>query len=70
MGEGCGMMFHLYDQVWLNAGERGQEVIQDLLCGHPERPTARADLYPTALVAIIALSEVLGAKQDDVGVVG
>jgi hypothetical protein len=53
-------MFHLNGQVRFNAGYRRQDMIQDLLGPHPERSAARADLKPTGLVPVIALSEMLG----------
>lgn len=63
-------MFHLDGQAWFDAGQRRQDVIQDLFRRHPELSIARADLQPAVLVAVIALNEVPGANQDDVAVVG
>ena len=40
--EACVAMFHFNGQVRFNAGYRRQDMIQDLLCRHPERSAARA----------------------------
>ena len=53
-------MFHVNRQVRFNAGYCRQDMIQDLLGGHPERSAASVDLKPTGLVPVIALSELLG----------
>jgi hypothetical protein len=63
-------MLHLDGYVWLDAGHRGQDVIQHLLRRHAELAATRADLQPPGLVAVIALGEVLGADQDEIAVVG
>ena len=62
--------FHLNGQVRFNAGYRRQDMIQDLLGHHPERSAARADLSPTGLFPVIALSEMLGPDQDHIPVIG
>ena len=63
-------MFHLEDQVRFDSGDGGQEVIQNLLGGHPELAAACADFQPTDLVAVIPLGEIPGAHRNDVAVVG
>ena len=39
-----GVMFHLDGEVGFNAGQGRQDVIQDLLGGHPKSSAARAVL--------------------------
>jgi len=63
-------MFHLDGQVGFDAGDRRQEMVQDLLGGRPEFAAARADFQPAVLVAVIALGEIFGAHRNDLFVVG
>ncbi|MDB6147539.1 MAG: hypothetical protein JWO45_1203, partial [Spartobacteria bacterium] len=63
-------MFHFNGQVWFNACDRRQNVIQDLFCRHPELAATRANLQPPGLVAKIALREILCGNQDHIAVIG
>ncbi len=63
-------MLHPNTDVWLDPGYRRQDMIQDLLGRHAERPAPRGDLHPAAFVKVIAFREVLGAEQDEVAVIG
>jgi len=41
-------MFHFNGQVRFNGSYRKQNMIQDLLCNHPERSTARTFNQPAS----------------------
>jgi hypothetical protein len=41
-------MFHFTGQVRFNASYRKPNIIQDLLCNHPERSTARTVNQPAS----------------------
>ena len=64
------MVFDLDGQIRLDARQRGEQVIQHLLGGHPKFPATGGHFQPTRFVAVIALREILGAHQDDVAVIG
>lgn len=61
---------HLDQEVWLQAGERGEEMVEDLFRRGAKFPAACADFHPALLVAVVALRPRLPAQQDEVGVVG
>lgn len=65
------MLVMLYSDayVWFYSGNRRQEMIQNLLGSHAERPSACRYFQPAALVAEVALSNVLCANQDTIGVI-
>ena len=46
------MMFHLDGQVGFDARQRGQDVIQDLLCRHPKGPGLFQPSPPVGLAAV------------------
>ena len=64
------MMLHLDHHISLDSSHGGQDMIQDLLRGHAERPAARRHLQPSSPVAEITLCKVSGANQDEVTVIG
>ncbi len=63
-------MFDLENEVGFDAGDGGEEVIEDLLGGHPEFAAAGGDFQPAVLVAVVAFGKIFGAHQDEVAVVG
>ena len=63
-------MLHLNCQVRLEAGQGGQEVIEDLFGCRAELSTTRAYLQPANLITVIALRPSLAADEDGVTVVG
>jgi hypothetical protein len=58
------------ENVWLNAGHGGQEVIQDLLGGHPKFPAACADFQPAIFIPVVALGKIFGPHQNQIAVIG
>ena len=63
-------VFHFHEEIRLHAGKGGQEVIEDLLGCHAVFATACADFQPTFFIAEIALSEIFGAHEDEIAVIG
>ncbi len=59
-------VFDFDSDVRLDAGERRQQMIQNLLRRCAKLSTTRTDLQPTLLVAIIALGRALGVDEDEV----
>ena len=62
-------MLDLYRDVRLDSSQCGQEVIENLLSSHSKLPSACGNLQPAGLVALIALSEIASADQDEIRVV-
>jgi hypothetical protein len=63
-------MFHLDGEIGFEAGERRQQMIQDLLRRQAERAALGADLAPAVRVAEIALREIPRAEPDEITVIG
>ena len=63
-------VFDLEGEVWRDAGDGGEEVVEDLFGGHAEFSAARGDFEPAGLVPVVAFGEALRAQQDQIAVVG
>jgi hypothetical protein len=63
-------MFNLEDEVGFDAGDGGEEVVEDLLGGHAEFAAAGGDFQPAIFVAEVAFGEIFGADGNEIGVVG
>src|SRR5207237_1399832 len=63
-------MFYFDGETWFDPGQRGQNMIQHLLCRRPKFSATRAHLYPAGFVAVIALNPSLRADENGVAVIG
>ena len=62
-------MFYLKGGAAFEAGEKGEDVVENLLGGHAEFSVARGDFQPACSVAVIALGEDFAVDEDEIRII-